>query len=71
MSYPSNHTARLAGFVLAVFLATALHGSMLFQFDQMARDGVESQRLNQATAASTASAHTLTLERVTIVGHQS
>jgi hypothetical protein len=59
MRYTTQHTTRLAGFMLAVIMATAINGSLLWKFDDMAQAGSA-----QAPA-------TVTLESVTIVGHQS
>lgn len=57
---PSN---RLAGFMFAILMATAINGSMLWQFDSLAHV------TQLANSAQTPTA--ITLQTVTIVGHQS
>lgn len=63
MTYSTERSTRLAGFVLAVLMATVVNGSMLWKFDDMAQNG------GQGTSYQVPSY--ITLETVTVVGRQS
>lgn len=63
MAYSTERSTRLAGFVLAVLMATVVNGSMLWKFDDMAQNG---SQMNSYQVPSY-----ITLETVTVVGHQS
>ena len=54
----TDHTTRLAAFMLAVMMTVAINGAMLWKFDTLAQDGVQ---------ASAGPAVVVTLETVTIV----
>ena len=61
MSYTTQRTTRLAGFMLAIVVASVLNGSLLWKFDDVA----------QNPTLAHAAAVDYTLPTVTIVGHQS
>lgn len=63
MTYSTQRSTRLAGFVLAVLMATVVNGSMLWKFDDMAQNG--SQGMSYQVPSY------ITLETVTVVGRQS
>lgn len=60
---PQQPSNRLAGFMFAILIATVINGSMLWQFDSLAHV------TQLANSAQTPTA--ITLQTVTIVGHQS
>ncbi len=55
----TDRTTRLAAFALALLVSLVINGTLLWQFDTLAQDGV---------LASAVPAATVTLETVTIVG---
>ena len=63
MAYATQRSTRLAGFMLAFLMAAAVNGSMLWKMDDMAQNGGQTN--------STEVPSYITLETVTIVGHQS
>ena len=63
MAYSTQRSTRLAGFAIAVLMATVVNGSMLWKMDDMAQNGSQGM--------STEVPSYITLETVTIVGHQS
>ncbi|MBC7919102.1 MAG: hypothetical protein H7Y28_14965 [Rhodoferax sp.] len=63
MAYSTQRSTRLVGFMLAVMMATAINGSLLWKFDDMAQNG------SQGNGTEVPSY--ITLETVTIVGRQS
>jgi len=63
MAYATQSSTRLVGFAMAVLIATVVNGSMLWKMDSMAQNGSQGM--------STEVPSYITLETVTIVGHQS
>ena len=63
MAYATQRSTRLGGLVLAVLMATVVNGAMLWKMDTIAHNGAHN---NSYPAPSY-----ITLETVTIVGHQS
>jgi CHASE3 domain sensor protein len=63
MAYATQRTTRLAGFVMAVLMATVVNGSVLWKMDNMAQSGSQTRGTEVPSY--------ITLETVTVVGHLS